>query len=328
MNKKVSIIIPTYNYGRYLQETIQNLQEQTHDLWEAIIIDDGSNDGTDEIIKPFLQADSRIKYFKQKNKGVSAARNLGLQHAQGDYIQFLDADDMLSENKLSLQLSFFDQHPEVDISYTDNFYFLDGEPQTWYPDLEMEGRIWMPKLIGKGTVAINTLLKNNIGVVSSPLIRAKVLSQVSGFDTQIAHTEDWKFWISCALSNAYFHYFPHPKAYTLIRIHRTSVSQNRLSMQYGELGLRNWVGDQLKQMAGAKNELKQLEKLNHNRKKMLVKHVMYLNPLWDRKHLIAMAEVAGWPAVIGYFFRALNHKRKKIRNEKGSRHNHPLKSQQ
>ena len=126
MKDKVSIIIPCYNYGEFLTETLASLIYQSHKNWEAIVIDDGSTDNTESIILPLLKKDSRIVFFKQINRGVSAARNLGLQYVSGDFVQFLDADDLLSPQKISLQLDYFSKNPNVDICYTDNHYFQNG----------------------------------------------------------------------------------------------------------------------------------------------------------------------------------------------------------
>ncbi len=324
MSKKVSIIIPTFNYGKFLSETILNLKEQTHQSWEAIIVDDGSTDNTYQLLLPYLKDDKRILYFRQENKGVSAARNLGLTYATGDFVQFLDADDLLSQNKLSKQLDFFDQHPKVDICYVDNHYFLDNDPERWFPDIEMKGKTWMPKLTGRGAEAVHTLIQNNISVISSPLIRTKVLQKSGGFDTEIAHTEDWKFWLKCAILNHSFHYLHDEDAYTLIRIHSSSVSQNMLTMQLGELRLRYWIATQLKKVPFPHEKVKEMQELNKKRKMQLFKHIMYTHPVWELDRLKVMASVSSWVTVFHYAIKALNFKRKQKKNDKRNRRHHSL----
>lgn len=89
----VSVIIPAYNSGKYIEETIQSVKQQTFNQWELLIIDDGSTDNTSTTILPYL-SDKRIQYHYQKNKGVSAARNKGIELSKGTYIAFLDADDV------------------------------------------------------------------------------------------------------------------------------------------------------------------------------------------------------------------------------------------
>src|SRR5690606_24934270 len=111
-NNLVSIIMPAYNATTYIADAIESVLHQTHPHWELLIINDGSKDNTEEIIKPFL-SDSRIQYFKQENKGVSAARNVGLKNMKGDYFCFLDADDVLPPNSLADRLKIFQTNSQV-----------------------------------------------------------------------------------------------------------------------------------------------------------------------------------------------------------------------
>lgn len=104
--------MPAYNAAPYITEAIESVLHQTHTHWELLIINDGSKDNTEEMIKPFL-ADSRIQYFKQENKGVSAARNVGLKNMKGDYFCFLDADDVLPPNSLAARLSVFQANSQI-----------------------------------------------------------------------------------------------------------------------------------------------------------------------------------------------------------------------
>ena len=94
-NPKVSVIIPVYNTGKYLESSVSSIQEQTLQDIEIIIIDDGSTDDSPAILKKLSESDARIRLFVQSNQGQSAARNLGLDNAQGDYIYFMDSDDIL-----------------------------------------------------------------------------------------------------------------------------------------------------------------------------------------------------------------------------------------
>ncbi|WP_316804878.1 glycosyltransferase family A protein [Pedobacter nototheniae] len=106
---KVSIIIPFYNAEKHLEETIQSALKQSYTNIEIIVVDDGSNDASNAIAQKFKS--DRLTLVKQKNKGASAARNLGINIAKGDYIQFLDADDLLSPDKIEGQLKILHQLP-------------------------------------------------------------------------------------------------------------------------------------------------------------------------------------------------------------------------
>lgn len=97
----ISIIIPAYNTEKYIDECIQSVINQTHQNWECIIIDDGSQDSTKDIIKNWVDIDGRISLYSQNNQGVSKARNLGIDTAQGEYICFIDADDWVEPDFLT-----------------------------------------------------------------------------------------------------------------------------------------------------------------------------------------------------------------------------------
>src|SRR4030042_5732999 len=102
----VSIIIPCFNQAQYLNEALDSIMNQTYSNWECIIVNDGSQDNTDELAKNWNKRDERFRYIKKENGGPSAARNTGLKIAKGEYIQFLDADDILECNKIEHQINY------------------------------------------------------------------------------------------------------------------------------------------------------------------------------------------------------------------------------
>jgi GT2 family glycosyltransferase len=115
----VSVIVPTYNRAYCLPRTLDSVLAQTHTNYEVIIVDDGSSDSTGDMVARTYGHDSRIKYFFQENKGVTAARNQGLARVQGDYVALLDSDDVWMPWKLELQLACFRRCPEVGMVWTD-----------------------------------------------------------------------------------------------------------------------------------------------------------------------------------------------------------------
>lgn len=104
MSKLISILMPVFNAEKWLSETISSVLSQTYTNWELIIVDDGSSDSSFAVAQSFAKKDSRIKVYKQENKGACAARNKAFELSNGEFIQYLDADDLLSENKIELQL--------------------------------------------------------------------------------------------------------------------------------------------------------------------------------------------------------------------------------
>ena len=107
MNPLVSVIIPSFNGARYLEEAVKSISRQTYKNLECIVVDDGSMDDTREIITQLGNRDSRIKYFYKRNGGLSSARNFGITKSKGEWIQFLDSDDWLNDDKIRFQLNFF-----------------------------------------------------------------------------------------------------------------------------------------------------------------------------------------------------------------------------
>lgn len=106
-DKLVSIITPLYNGERYIKETIESVQKQTYTDWEMVIVDDGSTDDSQNIVRQMAACDPRIRvYINEKNMGAAATRNQGIQLAQGRYIAFLDSDDLWKSNKLEKQIAF------------------------------------------------------------------------------------------------------------------------------------------------------------------------------------------------------------------------------
>lgn len=109
-NDLVSIIIPVYNSSKYIEETIKSIEKQTYNNYEAIFVDDGSNDNSIEIIEKYKVKNPEIKIIKIAHQGVSKARNIGIKEAKGRYLTFLDSDDIWLENKLEKQINFIKEN--------------------------------------------------------------------------------------------------------------------------------------------------------------------------------------------------------------------------
>src|SRR5689334_5736274 len=110
----ISVIVPCYNYGHFLPDAIRSIQAQRFSDWECIIVDDGSQDNTQNVAAQLASKDVRITYVHQSNAGLSAARNKGLSLARGKYIQLLDADDGIAPDKFLLQYQFLETNSKID----------------------------------------------------------------------------------------------------------------------------------------------------------------------------------------------------------------------
>src|SRR3989344_7351377 len=113
---KVSIIVPAYNAEKFMKDAIDSALAQTYSNIEVVVLNDGSTDGTAKIIKPYLK-DKRIIYFEQSNGGVSRARNKAFELSHGDYITFLDADDIYAPTKVEEEVNFLETHLDYGVVY-------------------------------------------------------------------------------------------------------------------------------------------------------------------------------------------------------------------
>jgi Glycosyltransferases involved in cell wall biogenesis len=117
---KVSVIITVYNIAQYLSEAIDSVLKQSFKDFEIIIVDDGSIDDTREVVNKYLERDLRINYIYQENKGPGAARNTGIKAAKGQYVAFLDGDDVLTQESLAERIALLERFSEVSFVYSDS----------------------------------------------------------------------------------------------------------------------------------------------------------------------------------------------------------------
>jgi glycosyltransferase involved in cell wall biosynthesis len=222
----VTVIVPTYNYGNLIGQTLQNIQAQTYQYWECRVVDDGSTDRTRDEVKLYVEQDSRIHYLSQTNQGPAAARNNGLRHNLGKYVQFWDADDFAERRKIEQQVAYLDQHPEVDIVYGSVRYFRSDNPDERRYSMENPDRRWMPETSGKGKDILAALIKDCIMVINAPLIRRTVIEEVGELDNSLGAHEDWDYWIRCAAKGKRFQYLDAKETAVLVRWHQASLSRD------------------------------------------------------------------------------------------------------
>ncbi|MGZ8917160.1 MAG: glycosyltransferase family 2 protein [Methylobacter sp.] len=224
----VSIITPAYNAAPFIGTAIESVLTQQWSNWEMIVIDDGSIDDTAKIVKQF--ADSRIRYFYQENRGVSAARNYGLGLMQGDFMLFLDADDALTEDSISSRMP---------ILLNDNsVYAVDGCIAILDENLDAQQRRWCPDYQGKPLDEL-VALSGRCFFNPSWLMRCNPSVKLC-FDEKMSHAEDLWFLIE--------HYGD--KKYTYVdntvlkyRRHGASAMSNLSALEKGYLSLYRHLAD-------------------------------------------------------------------------------------
>ena len=240
----VSVVVPTYNYARYISDALECLRAQTYAHWECIVVDDGSTDDTAEVVARFTERDARIRYLWQENRRQAAAKNTGLRHTSGQYVQFLDADDLLESRKLERQVALLEGRPGVDIVYGGARYFTAGRPGELRHSAEGSDRPWMPEVAGQGREVLAALLRRNIMPINAPLVRRRAVEAVGFFDETLprSQAEDWDYWLRCALAGLRFQYDAAPGTLALVRTHPASSSRDRAVMYGAMLIVRKRVG--------------------------------------------------------------------------------------
>ncbi|MDP3945571.1 MAG: glycosyltransferase [Lutibacter sp.] len=232
MNVLVSIIVPCFNQAQYLDEALQSVFEQTHTNWECIIVNDGSSDNTEEVAKKWMEIDMRFKYLFKDNGGLSSARNAGIKIAKGDYIQFLDSDDLIESEKISAQVEALVSDQEIDISVSGYRYF-EGSMR----ELKAMGRNnFFPEVVlhKNDSDLKEVLFVKNPMVISAAIYKKIVFEKVGFFDEELVSLEDWDFHTRCALQGIKFqHIGIITNTRTLVRLHDKSMMRNDVIMKIG-----------------------------------------------------------------------------------------------
>jgi glycosyltransferase involved in cell wall biosynthesis len=229
--KHVSVIIPVYGVEKYIAATVQSILNQTYQNFELIIVDDGSPDRSLEICQQFL--DSRIKIISQENRGPSGARNTGISHATGEYIAFLDGDDMWLPEKLEKHLNHLESNPNIGVSFSCSAFIDEaGNPLGTYQ---------VPQL--SGATPQNILRCNPLGNGSAFMVRRQVLEAIKFqdnlrgtteyfyFDESLRRSEDVEFLLRIAIKTDW-QIEGLSEALTLYRVNSSGLSANLLKQLY------------------------------------------------------------------------------------------------
>lgn len=219
----VSIIVPCYNQADYMPMTLDSVLAQTFTNWECILVNDGATDNTEEVAAEYCQRDSRFVYHKQHNQGLSAARNAGLQLSKGEYIQFLDADDILLPTKLEKQVSLLESS-RGDVCVCHHSLFTCEPSNIW--ENEFSQSIY--DLTTRGFL-YNWGVTFVIAIHSGLFKKAFLQNNRLHFDENVRACEDWLFWTSLAHCGAIFS--ESSDKLVLYRVHTASMTQDKSYMQ-------------------------------------------------------------------------------------------------
>lgn len=214
-NPLVSIITPAYNAEAYIADTIRSVQNQEFKNWEMLIVDDGSTDGTAHVVNQFAVEDSRIRFFYQENGRQGKARNHAITQSKGEYLAFLDADDLWEMEKLKLQLQTIEAQ-KADLVYSSGISFQNDivtviEVRT---GIQNDGILWRDLLNGFSIPVL------------SVLVRKLVVTQAGGFseNPRVQNAEDYELWLKL-MDNGVVFYGMEKKLFRY-RIHENQVTNN------------------------------------------------------------------------------------------------------
>jgi glycosyltransferase involved in cell wall biosynthesis len=216
----ISVIIPVYNGEKMIRETIDSVLNQTFPDFELLVINDGSTDSTLEVLQTIQ--DRRLKVFSYPNAGQPVSRNRGIGKAVGEYISFIDADDLWTPDKLEAQLRVLQENPEAAVAYS------------WSDCIDESSQFFRQggHLSINGDVYQNLLVVNFLENGSNPLIRRQALMEVGGFDESLSNAHDWDMWLRLA---AHYHFIAVPSTQILYRVSPNSMSSNVWGMEASSL---------------------------------------------------------------------------------------------
>lgn len=223
----VSVIIPAYNGEKYLAVTIQSALDQTYPHKEIIVVNDGSTDNTAHVIAFF---GDRVRSIEQQNAGSAAARNHGIQAARGEFIAFLDADDLWLADKLRIQVDYLTKHPEVGAVYC--------SWQVWRPNGDGEFAIPTVTPSREPEDAIdpehsgwlyNRLFHDSIIHTTALMVRREIIQQAGFFDTTLRRGQDYDYWFRLSRL-APIHKLK--AVLSLYRIHAESITHKAHNINY------------------------------------------------------------------------------------------------
>ena len=219
----ISIITPVYNADEFLTRTIQSVQDQTHEQWELLLVDDCSSDTSVDTIEKFILNDDRIKLIRMEaNSGAALARNAGTKKARGRYVAFLDSDDIWAKTKLEKQVRFMQKHNHA-------FTF------TGYEFAHADGTATGNRVSAPVNVTYTDYLRNNIVWTSTVMIDLQQIERSDLYMPSLSYGEDGLTWLRLLKLHGYAAGLDLPLAY--YRRTRGSLSANKLKIAYRKLSL-------------------------------------------------------------------------------------------
>jgi teichuronic acid biosynthesis glycosyltransferase TuaG len=214
----VSVITPAYNAAAFIGQTIDSVRGQRFEDWELVVVDDGSTDGTADLIDEYADRDGRIRLLRQANAGPSAARFRAMRAARGKFFAFLDSDDTWEPEFLQQQMALFREYPDTAL--------VTGVAR--YRGGPLDGRPMRPPTSGYPVLTLRDIIADDTAVFIMTVFRRDVFETIGGLDESQWRSEDYEFWLRAAAAGFVFRRNPIPLG--RYRIREGSHSQNTVEM--------------------------------------------------------------------------------------------------
>lgn len=189
---KVSIIMPTYNRKTLISKAIESVLDQDYVDWELIVVDDGSQDGSGDLIQAYVNKDDRIRYLYQANQGQSVARNTGIENSRGELIAFLDSDNMWEPHRLSIGIQTLLENPDCILCYGNSISIDINDRELDRRNMRRYSGYVFPKLIVDNFISMNTVL-----------VYKRVLNSCRPFNENNRLDEDYELWLNLSVDNKF-----------------------------------------------------------------------------------------------------------------------------
>jgi len=209
---RTTVVIMSHNYGRYLGQAISSVLGQTRRAAKLVVVDDASDDGTDRVVRPYLD---QLEYYRVEFRSEQRTRNFGLSHATSEYVLFLDADDYMADDMLECLESALNAHPEARLAYCDKFVFGN--------DKAME-RLNLAPQWRAGDFSLPALRFKNF-VMATSLVRRRC---IEAFDERIVNHTDWDTWLGIIQDESHAIYVPLPLLHYRVHGENASIRQRDL----------------------------------------------------------------------------------------------------
>lgn len=247
----VSVIMPAYNVEPYVGEAIRSALAQTFTDFELIVVDDGSKDGTADVVKSMARADSRVKLVQQANRGLAGARNSALRAARGEFFALLDSDDVWEPEFLAEQMAIMTARPEIDI-VTGNGWYLGGAKH---------GQLARPFPDPRPAPDLASIIGDEWSVFIMSVVRRRVYTKIGPFDEEMRSNEDYDFWLRAAVADCTFARNDRPLGHYRIRTDSLSASDVRMirGILHVYTKLRPVIQDRPREMAILDRQISRFE---------------------------------------------------------------------